>query len=77
MDLQERHFTVQEIAKAWNLSEDSIRRLFDGEPGILDLGKPTRFKRVYRPIRVPAHVAERVYRRLTGGQMQSTSAKFR
>ena len=66
MDPQERHYTVQELAAAWNLSEDSIRRLFQGEPGILDLGKPTRFRRIYRPIRIPARVAERVYRRLTG-----------
>lgn len=68
LDVTERHFTVSELAKAWNLGEDKIRELFLKEPGVLNLaGKPSRHKRVYRPIRIPESVAARVYARLTSG----------
>ena len=66
-DPNERHFSVSELAAAWNLSQDTIRPLFVEEPGILNLCKPSRLKRIYRPIRIPASVAARVYRRLTEG----------
>jgi hypothetical protein len=62
----ERHYSVSELAEAWNISEDKIRELFLKEPGVLNFGKPpTRRKRVYRPIRIPESVAARVYARLT------------
>jgi hypothetical protein len=65
-DPTERHFTVSELAAAWNVSEDKVREIFRGEPGVLKLGKPaSRRKRVYRPIRIPESVAARVYARLT------------
>ncbi len=65
-DPTERHFTVGELAAAWNISEDKIREIFIGEPGVLNFGKPaSRRKRVYRPIRIPERVAARVYARLT------------
>ncbi len=66
LDLTERHFTINELAEAWNISPDKCRELFIGEPGVLNFGKPpTRRKRIYRPIRIPASVAARVYARLT------------
>ena len=61
----ERHFTAKEVAEAWNLSQDTIYRLFVNEPGVLILtseGKkygPTR-----RTVRIPESVKNRVYRRL-------------
>lgn len=67
----ERHFTPHEIAVLWGLSESKIRRLFAAEPGVIRLGLPSRrvgrrLKRSYFTMRVPASVAERVHRRLTG-----------
>ena len=33
----EPHFTVQQIAKLWQLSTDTVRRIFEEEPGVLIL----------------------------------------
>ncbi|MDA2914395.1 hypothetical protein MYX77_10675 [Acidobacteriia bacterium AH_259_A11_L15] len=61
----ERHYTVDEIAEAWKLSRDKVRRLFENEPGVLVLENRGAFsKRRYRTLRIPESVAERVYRRL-------------
>jgi hypothetical protein len=59
-----RHFTVQEIASLWNLSDDIVRELFEREPGVLVIGRDrsTR-KRRYLTLRIPQDVVERVYRR--------------
>jgi len=59
-----RHFTVQEIASLWNLSDDVVRRMFEREPGVLVLGtdRSTR-KRRYLTLRIPEDVLLRVYRR--------------
>jgi hypothetical protein len=61
----EKHFTVQELASLWNLSEMTIRRMFAGEPGVVSWGRnETRSKRAYKTLRIPESVAQRVYRRL-------------
>jgi len=62
----ERHYTVAEVAALWNLSPDSVRRIFEREAGILVLGETglTRHKRRYRTLRIPQAVLERVHRRL-------------
>ena len=58
-----RHFTVQEVASLWNLSDDIVRELFEREPGVLVIGRDrsTR-KRRYLTLRIPQDVVERVYR---------------
>ena len=62
--LTERHFSVRELAENWGLSPAAIRRLFRNEPGVLRFGKQNKgHRRDYVTIRVPASVAERVYRR--------------
>jgi hypothetical protein len=62
----ERCWTVREIAELWRVSEDTVRRLFEKEPGVLVLGDSSpRRKRRYRTIRVPASVLERVRRKLS------------
>lgn len=61
----EKHFSVQELAALWNLSEMTIRRMFAGEPGVVAWGRnETRSKRAYKTLRIPESVAQRVYRRL-------------
>ncbi len=47
------------------LSVDTIRSLFEREPGVMLLQRPRRGVRRYRTLRIPASVAERVFRRLT------------
>ena len=62
----ERYLTVKDVADQWNLSEVAIRRLFLNEPGVLVIGRreESRRKRVYRTLRIPENVVERVRDRL-------------
>ena len=63
--LTEHHYRVKEIAERWSLSPTATRRLFRDEPGVLCFGKEKRgHRREYMTLRIPASVAERVYRRL-------------
>jgi Fic family protein len=59
----ERHYTVAEIAEMWNVSQDTVRRTFKDEPGVLVLNRRRRGTRKYDTLRVPASVLDRVYRR--------------
>jgi hypothetical protein len=63
----ERHFSASELAALWNLSLDTIRRIFENEPGVLVLGeaRPKRHRRRYTTLRIPESVAARVHRRLS------------
>ena len=62
----ERHYTVAEIAEAWNLSVDKTREIFEREPGVLVIGDSNpRGKRRYRTLRIPQSVMDRVYMRLS------------
>jgi predicted transcriptional regulator len=64
--LTERHYSVKDLAEMWGLSPAAIRRLFRDEPGVLRFGKEKRgHRRDYMTLRIPASVAERVYRRCT------------
>lgn len=65
----ERHYTVEEIAEAWNLSKDAVRRIFRNEPGVLVLGTDhrRRKKRRYETLRIPLSVLDRVHRQYSFG----------
>jgi hypothetical protein len=60
---------VAEIAEAWGLGADTVRRMFEKESGVLVIeptaGRFSRRRRRYRTLRIPASVAERVHRRLS------------
>jgi len=57
-------FTVAQIASLWNLSRDTIQRLFQDEPGVVVLGdKNPRGKRRRVTLRVPRAVMDRVKKR--------------
>jgi hypothetical protein len=62
-----RHYSPAEIAQLWSLSVDSVRKIFENEPGVLVLGnpEPRRGKRSYTTLRIPEYVVERVHRRLS------------
>ena len=61
----EKHYSVPELAKLWALSERTIRRMFENEPGVLCWGSSeSRFKRGYKTLRVPETVVVRVHRQL-------------
>ena len=55
---------MAEIAELWKLSRDLVRKIFEGEPGVLVIGRDgSRSKRGYHTLRVPESVLARVYRR--------------
>jgi hypothetical protein len=61
----ERHYSVIELAEMWSLSERTIRRMFDGEVGVVNWGHAgIRRKRGYQTLRIPESVMLRVYRRI-------------
>jgi hypothetical protein len=64
---RERYLTVHQVAIRYNLSDDTIRRRFEAEPGviIITLHKPR--KRIYRTLRIPESVVQRVFARWTIG----------
>ena len=61
----ERHYSVEELAQMWNMSNDFVRRLFLQEPEVVIFHHARPGRRVYRTLRIPASVAERVHRRMT------------
>ena len=44
----ERHYSVDELASIWGVSDDFVRRLFLHEPGVVVFFKHRPGKRVYR-----------------------------
>jgi hypothetical protein len=61
----ERHFSPEELGQQWGLSGDTIRRMFEHEPGVLVIQRAGKRSRRYRTMRIPESVALRVHRRLT------------
>jgi hypothetical protein len=57
-------YSVKELAFLWNMSTESIRRLFVREPGTLIFKIQQTGKRTYRSIRIPGNVALRVQYRM-------------
>jgi hypothetical protein len=63
--LEERYYTVAEIAKKLNVCRNTVRSLFDDEPGVIRIGHPSRregrqLKRRYSILRIPESVLLRV-----------------
>jgi hypothetical protein len=61
----EKHYSVIEISKLWALSEKTVRRIFETEPGVIHWSREEKVhKRGYRTLRVPETVLHRVHRKL-------------
>jgi hypothetical protein len=70
----QHHYSADQVAKMWNLSPDTVRRLFHGEDGVLKIVRPgNRSKRTYVTLRIPESVLNRVYRRIVGPIRRATS----
>ena len=63
----EQHFSVAQLAALWGLSQDTIRRLFRNEPGVLVIGNQNARdkRRRYTTLRIPESVARRVHQKLS------------
>ena len=58
--------TVEMVAVEWNVSRDTVRRLFKDEPGVMVIeSRRSRYRRRYRVLRIPPHVRDRVRARMT------------
>ena len=57
--------TLSEVAERLKVNEDTARRLFVNEPGVVVICFPRKGKRVYRTLRIPDSVFRRVLTRLT------------
>lgn len=64
MILDEHIFTVAEVAERLQVKDDTVRRLFVNETGVIVICFPRRGRRVYRTIRIPESVLVRVLERL-------------
>ena len=58
-------YTVKELAFVWNVSGETIRRLFEKEPGVMifETHRRSHARRRYRTFRIPGKVALRVQER--------------
>jgi hypothetical protein len=64
--VDEKHYSPNDLAKAWGVSSETIRQLFRDEPGVIKLGdRGTKYKRSYLTLRIPQSVAERVHQRIS------------
>ena len=63
-DIGETFLTLLEVAERLKINEDTVRRLFLNEPGVLVICFPRKGKRVYRTVRIPESVFRRVVTRL-------------
>jgi hypothetical protein len=63
--IDERFLTVLEVAERLKVNDETVRRLFVNEPGVLVICFPRRGRRVYRTLRIPESVFQRVLTRLT------------
>lgn len=63
-DVSDTFLTLLEVAERLKVNEDTVRRLFVNEPGVVVICFPRKGKRVYRTIRIPESVFRRVVTRL-------------
>lgn len=68
---KEQHFSVQQVSQMWGISAASVRRIFEGQPGVLAFSMPRLQKnRKHKPhvlLRIPASVMERLHKQWSTG----------
>jgi hypothetical protein len=67
----ERHYSIDELASIWGVSDDFVRRLFLREPGVVVFFKHRPGIRTYRTVRIPESVARRVHGRMNNSHVLS------
>ena len=63
--IDQQFLTIVEVGERLKVNEDTVRRLFLNEPGVIVICFPRKGKRVYRTLRIPEDVFQRVLTRLT------------
>jgi len=64
VDVTDTLLTVEEVAERLKVNAETVRRLFMSEPGVIVIWFPRKGKRIYRTLRVPERVYERVLNRM-------------
>jgi hypothetical protein len=62
----EKHYAPAELGELWNVSTDTVRRMFYDQPGVKFFGEVKPGTRRHLTMRIPASVAEAVYKSLSG-----------
>ena len=62
--IDQQFLTIVEVADRLKVNEDTVRRLFLNEPGVIVICFPRKGKRVYRTLRIPESVFQCVVTRL-------------
>lgn len=61
----EAYLTVADVAARLKLNEETVRRVFLHEPGVIVICFPRKGRRVYRTLRIPEAVLRRVIARFS------------
>jgi hypothetical protein len=62
MSALEKHYTVKQVAQLWAWSDDTVRRVFRREVGVIAIRHPERRgKRPYSRLSIPESVLVRVH----------------
>lgn len=72
MTATEQHYSPAEVSKMWGVSETTVRRLFEDQPGVLRISMPRLLKaqRKHKPhvrLSIPASVLARVHEQWSAG----------
>jgi hypothetical protein len=59
------HYTPRFYAELWGLSESTVLRWFQDQPGVLKCGEPRKGRRTRVEIRIPFSLAMRIYQERT------------
>lgn len=75
--MNDEYLTVSEVAIMLDVSEDTVRRMFASEPGVINLGHDKEpGNRRYRILRIPRRVLNRVIDERAVGGRSSTDAEI-
>ena len=66
-DIGETFLTLLAVAERLKVNEDTVRRLFLSEPGVLVICFPRKGKRVYSTVRIPEMSSEGDHALVHGG----------
>ena len=61
-------YTLAEVAERLKVNDDTVRRMFRHEPGVIVICFPRKGRRVYRTLRIPESVLDRVISRFTAAR---------
>lgn len=51
--VDEKHFSPADLAKAWGVCTETVRKIFENEPGVMKLRSAEKDRRKYVTLRIP------------------------